>query len=177
MTRVAITGNKLLLVPTTLFVGGNDTTHELANLANIFGITAEISGSQFRMGWFTDLETIPLSIVKKWVDEGAEVWNYPIWFKIDDITRTCPFSPAGQTDPVTGEPIPRETWETWGTISGRHAPVKYGDFWYRSNAEGASGQRLKASKWVSGLTSPPTGISIITVAQFKQVQEDNQEPI
>jgi hypothetical protein len=160
-------------LPTSLFPGiGNDQTHEVLNILDLFGGRATRLGNQFRYNLVADENVVIPAMVKLFCNNGGEVEGYKVFFSIDDITRICPFSPAGQTDP-DGNPIPRETWETWGTAGTRHAPVLIDGTYYRSNSVGASGEPLAASEWYTGWDTPPPGLGIISVSEFQQIVDDS----
>jgi hypothetical protein len=106
---------------------------------------------------------------------GGDLKGYPMFFEIDDITTPCPFAPDDLVD-ENDEILPQETWETWGTYGESHKPRQVGDKWYRSNSVGFSGERMPASQWVNWYVSPPLGVRIITVDEYKTILDSQVLP-
>jgi hypothetical protein len=93
---------------------------------------------------------MPLGYVSLIVAVGGDIEGLPVWFVIDNPTEACPFAPDDLVD-EEGNPLPQETWETYGTLSnGSYVPKQIGDSgpYYRPNNFGYDGTMLKASEWV-----------------------------
>jgi len=170
---ITIFGPKSLTLPSAL--GGDDAIYGLVVVCATRGLTVnEKQGSDtVSVHGIKDTGLVTLQIVQLLLSKGADVLGYPVFFEIDDVTALCPFSPDDAVD-AEGDPIPQETWETWGVVGESHKPRLIDGKWYRSNNVGASGEPLDASKWASWIGSPPAGITVLSVDDYKALA-DSQE--
>lgn len=97
---------------------------------------------------------------------GGDVHDYQCFFEIDDVTAACPFAPDDLTD-GQGNPIPQETWQTWGVSGDSHKPVEYGGKWYRENIYG--GSYMDASIWWTYVSTPQNGCRVIDVESYAAI--------
>jgi len=118
-------------------------------------------------GPIDNFDHMPTEYVSLIVAVGGDLEGYPVWFEIDDPTALCPFAPDDLVD-EEGNPIPQETWETWGTSGESHKPVQHGAKWYRSSAVGYSGELMKASQWVN-----MPGLTVKTRQEYLAIAEAN----
>lgn len=116
---------------------------------------------------------MPLEYMSLIVGVGGDIEGFPVWFEIDDPTALCPFAPDDLLD-EDGNPIPQETWETWGTHGESHKPVQHGAKWYRSSAVGYSGELLKASEWVP--LHSAKSITVLSRSEYLTIVEANAPP-
>lgn len=131
--------------------------------------TAEMTGLA-SCGPIENFNHMPLAYVSLIVGVSGDVQGLPVWFEIDDPAALCPFAPDDLVD-EDGNPIPQETWETWGTHAESHKPVQHGAKWYRSSAVGYSGELLKASDWVALYASG--AITVKSKAEYLAIVEAN----
>jgi hypothetical protein len=168
---ITITGPKSLTLPSAL--GGDDQTYALTLVCVSRGLTVNDSpgATTVTIEGIRDTGLVSFAILELLASKGADVLNYPAFFELDDVTALCPFAPSDLVD-EEGDPIPQETWETWGVSGNSHQPVQIGAKWYRSNQYGYGGEYLPASDWIAWKATPPTGLRLITVDEFKAINVD-----
>lgn len=121
-------------------------------------------------GPIENLSYLPLPYVQLLVAFYGDVEALPVWFELDDLTDEVPASFPNRT--YTTGPIDNpiehvHTWATWGVFGASHAPIQYGDKWYRSTCVGESGQMLDASQYIN------SGLTIKTKAEYLAIVAEN----
>lgn len=112
-------------------------------------------------GPIENLNYLALDYVSLIVAFGGDVEGMAVFFEIDDINETCPFSD------------PDESWATWGTFGPSHVPQQIGEKWYRSNAVGESGALLHASQWIPYMVG---GGVVLSASEYRAIQAANSTP-
>jgi len=135
-------------------MGGDSEIYDLVAAATIRGATTAIVGTTISV-FRVDDSLLSIARIRSIVGKGADASGFQCYFRLDDITDTCPFSDSNQT------------WETWGVYGNSHAPIQIGEYWYRSSCVGASGEPLLASVWVA-----VDGLHVITAEEFVSLGED-----
>ena len=173
---ITITGPKSLSLPSSL--GGDDQIYGLTLVCVSRGLFVQNipGGTDVKIEGIKDTELVTPSVVSLLVSKGAEVSGYPVWFELDDVTAACPFAPDSLVDDE-GNPVPQETWETWGTVGESHKPVLIDGKYYRSSSVGVQGTPLPASAWAGYLASPLVGMRVVSKEEFLAIQEAAQGPM
>lgn len=114
-----------------------------------------------------DPESLTLAEAKRMVSAGAEIYGLEVFFELAAavvLTRVHPLAPDRS-------PLPRETWSEYGVVGRSHKPIgPFSGKYYRSSLIGSGGVPLPASDWSGWIDTPPSGVTVITVADFRVIQ-------
>lgn len=136
-----------------------------AKVLRTYGTPVDLvtAGPSDRPDWCTPTRLALLAMAGGRAYWTNEVDGLPVYFQLTQEQYESPV-PAPLGDGI-------ETWATWGTFEGNHAPQQSGEYWYRSSAMGQSGANLEISDWLPLYFA---GFTVLTIDEYQAIVYVNQ---
>lgn len=117
-------------------------------------------------GGIKQVQYMPSAYLNLIVGVGGEVYGYPMWFEIDDVTRPVPSYIPGHQD-EEGDTLTFLDWNPGQPIE------QHGNKYYKRTAVDPKGELLPASILVQAIADSASWLSMKTREEYLTIVEDN----